>query len=175
MVAFQMSITKSSALVYNPQALCYSTLHGQGEPEKELQVEKVPPPKATAPPHQSFWTRPLFVLILLSVLAALIYSNTFCSSFHFDDTQNIVENPRIKDLTNFSDFSGTRYLGFLSFALNYYLNGLNVFGYHLVNLLIHIANGFLVYSLVLLLFKAAYASQPGQTRGSPSTEHGCNE
>jgi tetratricopeptide (TPR) repeat protein len=108
---------------------------------------------------QGFWTRPLPVLILLSLLATLIYSNTFSSPFHLDDMSNIVQNLKIRDLSNFIDFSGSRYIGFLSFALNYYFGGLEVFGYHLVNLLIHITNGFLVYLLVLLLFRSAHDSQ----------------
>lgn len=105
--------------------------------------------------YLNFSTRPLRVFLFLSLLAALIYSDTFSASFHFDDRPNIVENFRIKDISNFLDVSGTRYVGFLSFALNYHFGGLNVFGYHLVNLLIHITNGFLVYNLVLLLFKAS--------------------
>lgn len=49
-------------------------------------------------------------------------------------------------------------MGFFSFALNYSLGGLDVWGYHLVNILIHITNGLLVYTLVVLLFRAADAS-----------------
>jgi protein O-mannosyl-transferase len=113
---------------------------------------------------QSFWTRPLPVLVFLSLLAILIYSNTFSSTFHFDDARNIVDNFKIKDLSHFLDFSGTRYVGFLSFALNYAFGGLNVFGYHLVNLVIHITNGFLVYTLVLLLFRAAGRTATFQNR-----------
>jgi tetratricopeptide (TPR) repeat protein len=108
-------------------------------------------------------THPLAALSLIAVIATLIYSNTFSASFHFDDVNNIVNNPTIKSLSNFVDFSGTRYIGFLSFALNYHFGGLNVFGYHLVNLLIHITNGFLVYSLVLLLFKASESGKGQET------------
>jgi len=97
--------------------------------------------------------RPLMVLLVLSCLATLIYSNTFSATFHFDSILRIVENPKIKHLSNLLDLSGSRYVGYLSFAINYYFGGLNVFGYHLVNLLIHITNGFLVYLLVHLLFK----------------------
>lgn len=107
--------------------------------------------------------KPIGALFLLSLLSALIYSNTFYSSFHFDDIPQIVDNQKIKNISNFYDFSGTRYIGYLSFALNYKFGGLNVFGYHLVNLLIHIANGFLVYILISLLFKNlqdAFASAP---------------
>lgn len=105
---------------------------------------------------------PFAVFILLSLLAALIYSNTFSVPFQFDDRHNIAENPKIRDISNFQDFSGTRYIGFLSFALNYRFGGLNVFGYHLVNLLIHITNGFLVYLLVSLLLKTYQNSQNTQ-------------
>jgi len=110
----------------------------------------VPPGIDTSQP---ILTKLLPVFFLLALLATLIYSNTFSVPFVFDDTRNIVENPRIKDLKNFLDFSGSRYIGFLSFALNYYFGELNLFGYHLVNLTIHIANGFLVYLLVSLLLR----------------------
>jgi len=96
---------------------------------------------------------PLPAVLLLALLALLIYSNTFSVPFVFDDIRNIVDNPQIKDLRNFLGFSGSRHIGFLSFALNYHFNQLNLFGYHLVNLAIHIFNGFLVYLFVLLLFR----------------------
>jgi hypothetical protein len=37
----------------------------------------------------------------------------------------------------------------LTFALNYYFGKLDVFGYHLVNLLLHIANGVMLYFILL--------------------------
>ena len=101
-------------------------------------------------------THPLTALFALIILAVVIYSNTFSVTFHFDDGINIVDNPWIKDLTSFLYLSGSRYVGFLTFALNYRFGGLSVFGYHLFNLLIHITNGTLVYALVLLLFRAAH-------------------
>jgi tetratricopeptide (TPR) repeat protein len=106
--------------------------------------------------HPSFpglLAHPLAALLLIGLVAALIYSNTFSASFHFDDGVNIVDNPRIKHLPNLLDFSGSRYVGFLSFALNYHFAGLSLFGFHLVNLIIHISNGFLVFLLVRLLFR----------------------
>jgi tetratricopeptide (TPR) repeat protein len=103
--------------------------------------------------------KPLSGFLLLAVLASLIYSNTFSAPFVFDDINNIVENPRIKDLKNFLDFSGTRYIGFLSFALNYYFNGLELFGYHLVNLAIHTINAFLVYLFVRLILRTPLVEQ----------------
>ena len=107
--------------------------------------------------------RLLAVLFLLSTLATLIYSDTFSSSFHFDDEPNIVQNRQIRTPSTFLDVSGGRYVGFLSFALNYRFGRLEVFGYHLVNLLIHITNGVLVFTLVSLLFHT-----PGIRSGLPA-------
>ena len=95
----------------------------------------------------------LLALSLITITAFLIYSKTFSSPFHFDDTSSIVENYKLRDFSNFWPPSGSRYIGVLSFALNYYFGGLNVFGYHLVNIIIHIINSLLVWWLVILTFK----------------------
>jgi tetratricopeptide (TPR) repeat protein len=106
-------------------------------------------------------------LLAISVLGLIAYSNTFNSPFHFDDIGSIVNNPIVKDLGYFSEpemakgleFHKSlkkRYVGYLTFALNYGVHGLNVTGYHVVNLLIHIANAFLVYFLILLMFKTPF-------------------
>jgi tetratricopeptide (TPR) repeat protein len=97
---------------------------------------------------------PIGVFLLLAVVSAVIYANTFYSPFEFDDFPNIVKNHLIRDPANFALLPGPRPVGYLSFALNYRLGGLNPFGYHLVNLLIHAVNGFLVYFLVRLLIQA---------------------
>ncbi|MBI5644238.1 MAG: tetratricopeptide repeat protein [Deltaproteobacteria bacterium] len=97
-------------------------------------------------------TRPatgiLAALILLVISTVLIYSNSFHSPFLFDDEIYIVSNEAIRLLSNFWPPSGSRYLSNLSFALNFYFNGLNPYGYHLVNIIIHIINSMLVYALV---------------------------
>jgi len=107
----------------------------------------------------------LVIPVILIILSALLtYSNTFTSPFHFDDISQIVEYQRIRDLSKFLDFEGVRYIGELSFALNYHFGGLNVFGYHLVNIVIHIINGILVWLLVTLTFKSP---KMGGVSGSP--------
>jgi protein O-mannosyl-transferase len=102
----------------------------------------------------------VFAAVTLCVLIFLIYSNSFHSSWHFDDVPNITENPllhmtRISWQTIkaavFSDRNNLsmpyRPVACLSFALNYYFGGLHVAGYHLVNILIH-----LISSIFLFLF-----------------------
>ena len=122
-------------------------------------------------PQSSFpsqLTHPLTALLLIGLIAILIYSNTFSASFHFDDASNIVDNPRIKNTANLLDFSGSRYIGFLTFVLNYRFGGLSLFGFHLVNLMIHITNGVLVYFLIRLLFQAPrLAPQPAFATAPP--------
>ncbi len=92
-------------------------------------------------------------LLLIAFIGFLVYSNTFAVPFHFDDTSGIVENHSIRDFSDFCPPKGQRWVGSLSFALNFKLWGLNVTGYHIVNLIIHILNSFLVYFIVLLTFK----------------------
>ncbi len=93
----------------------------------------------------------VFALITLSIIILSIYSNTFHASWHFDDIPNIVESHDLH-LTEFSwesirkTFFSRPHVGggvyrpvaCLSFALNYYFGKDNVFGYHMVNLSIHI-------------------------------------
>ena len=123
---------------------------GKSELKKAYSWESVLSPETIPLPR---WAQPWTVLLLLSLLAILIYSNTFSAPFHFDDKGHIVDNPRIKNFSSLSDFSESRYVGYISFTLNYHIGQLNVFGYHLVNLLIHIINGFLVYAFVLMLLR----------------------
>ncbi len=114
-----------------------------------------------------------FLFLAIIALAGLVaYCNTFDVPFQFDDDVNIVQNPFIKDLSNFTGPEGktyyktdvflkSRFVGYLSFALNYRAHGLEVWGYHAVNLAIHISNALLLYWLVLLTFRTpAVAASP---------------
>ncbi|MBI3756102.1 MAG: hypothetical protein HY265_08090 [Deltaproteobacteria bacterium] len=93
----------------------------------------------------------VFAGLLIAVLTFLVYSNTFHASFHFDDTPQIVENYSIRNLGNWFDIvRGQRGITMLTFAINYAIGGLNVVGYHVANLAIHIINVILVYFLLFL-------------------------
>ena len=111
------------------------------------------------------WT--VLPLLLITIVGALVYSNTLKSPFQLDDNYLIGDNFTVKDFSYFlepskakgSPFYGAlagRYIGYLTFALNYKMHGLNVYGYHIVNIAIHILNGLLVYLLVLLTFKTPF-------------------
>ncbi len=100
--------------------------------------------------------RPYLHLLLFIVLGLTIYSGVVNAPFVFDDGLYIVDNPPIRDLSSFLDFSGTRYIGLLSFAVNYAIGALDVTGYNLANIGIHIISAFLVYLMILLLGKTPY-------------------
>jgi hypothetical protein len=100
-------------------------------------------------------------LVLIVTTTLLIYYNTFQSPFVFDDEIYILDNAKIRNLGNFLDISGTRYIAFLTFALNYAVGGYNTFGYHLVNIVIHAINGLLIWWLVLLTFETPKMGQVG--------------
>ena len=98
----------------------------------------------------------LLHISVITVVGFLIYSNSLNSSFQFDDKINIVDNPFIRDLGNLWPPSGRRWFGLLTFSINYTLGGLNPFGYHLVNICIHILTACSVYFFVLLTFKTPF-------------------
>ena len=100
-------------------------------------------------------------LLSLALLVILIYANTLGSPFVFDSRSNIESNPHIRiskitlnDLAKaaFKSPAKQRPLPNISFALNYYLHGYNVVGFHVVNILIHISTGFLLYLFVKTTF-----------------------
>lgn len=95
----------------------------------------------------------------LCILGLIAYYNSFNMSFAYDDYQNIIDCKYIKDFKYFklSFVSGdtygfrSRYIGYLTFAVNYWMHGLSVQGYHIVNTIIHICNSLIIYKIILLL------------------------
>ena len=89
----------------------------------------------------------LLPIALILLVGIICYSNTLSGPFLFDDTPNITGRKGL----HFDSFSSNRLnkLGQIirkkgrpvvqiSLALNYYFGNLNTFGYHLVNLFIHL-------------------------------------
>ena len=97
----------------------------------------------------------LYGIAIIILLGTIIYSNSFNCSFHLDDTRSIVDNVSIRNLSDVKaiwEYSQTRFISYYSFAINYHFGELNVWGYHFVNLLIHLINACLVYWFTLLYF-----------------------
>ncbi|MBI4837893.1 MAG: hypothetical protein HY806_01860 [Nitrospirae bacterium] len=113
--------------------------------------------------------KPLFHILLIVIIGLISYSNTFNVPFYLDDVPNIAENPIIKNFQYFTDPSNAkglplytgfkmRFIGYLTFALNYKLHDLDVTGYHIFNISVHIINALLIYWLILLTFQTPWFS-----------------
>jgi tetratricopeptide (TPR) repeat protein len=113
---------------------------------------------------------------LLATLIFIIYSNTFDAAWHLDDFANITENPsiQIKSLdwdslakpiiSGLKEGRLDRPLARLSFSLNWFFGKDSPAGYHLVNVLIHLASAWLLYLAMASLFRS-----PG-LRSTPSED-----
>ncbi|MBI4691794.1 MAG: hypothetical protein HY754_16255, partial [Nitrospirae bacterium] len=108
--------------------------------------------------RKNLFRNPIFHLFLITIVGLLAYSNTFNVPFQFDDSLYIIDNYNLRDLNNLWPPLESRWFGFLTFALNYHLGGLDVTGYHIVNLITHTFSAILVYFLVALTLRTPYFS-----------------
>ncbi|RJP61784.1 MAG: tetratricopeptide repeat protein [Ignavibacteriales bacterium] len=94
----------------------------------------------------------IFPLIII-VWAILVYSNSFDASFQLDDNHTIITNEHIDDpsyylgLNRFLTVTNGRTLASLTYCLNYWLGKMDVTGYHIFNLLVHIISGLIIFRL----------------------------
>ncbi len=100
----------------------------------------------------------VFAGLAIVAAAFVAYANTFSAPFVFDDVASITDNPTIRHLWPLRDalspppdwgftVSGRPVLN-LSLAVNYAISGLDVWSYHLVNLLIHALAGLALFGVV---------------------------
>lgn len=112
--------------------------------------------------RRSFPKQHLLAFGLIMIIALVAYGNAFHVPFQFDDRPNILDNPgiqiktftfgQIEQLIQNTYKENLRLFSFLTFGFNYYIGRLNPFGYHLVNLLIHMASGIFLYWFLFLTF-----------------------
>lgn len=116
-------------------------------------------------PHRWF-SRPWLWMTLGLLVAAAVYSPGLSGGWLFDDYPNIVDNrgvqPTSHDFPSLlnaalsspsSDFK--RPLASLTFALNYLTTGIDPRPMKITNLVIHLANGLLLFLLMRLVFRAS--------------------
>ena len=117
------------------------------------------------------WRHPGLLLAFFLLLTGWVYWPGLAGGWLFDDYPNIVDNPSVQParasvpaLVNAalsspaSEFK--RPLASLSFAANFLATGLDPFGWKLVNLIIHLLNGVLVYLLARRLLVLVAARDP---------------
>lgn len=85
--------------------------------------------------------------------AIAVYFASFRSSFHWDDEFSIYGNPSIRhlgDLGAIWSFWPTRFVPQWTFALNYHWGGNDVFGYHILNFVLHVLTAVFLWRFFLL-------------------------
>lgn len=119
--------------------------------------------------------KPALALLLVGMLlTVLVYAPGLSGGWLFDDFPNIVNNqevlPTDATLSSLTDAALSspasrfkRPLASLSFAVNHLAGGLEPFSWKLVNLVIHLLNGWLVYLLTSALFRIV------QQRSTPAS------
>ena len=131
----------------------------------EAAVEK----EALGPAQSMLWSsavKPASYLIpgLVALFTCVVFSPALRNDFvNWDDWKNLVENPNFRGLGwshlrwMFTTFHLGHYqpLSWLSFGIDYLLWGMEPFGYHLTNILLHAANAVLFYFLSLRLLAIA--------------------
>jgi hypothetical protein len=104
------------------------------------------------------------ILIIIGILAFISFVNTFQDPFVWDDIGRIVQNGYIKRLSNLPLLFNSKYLSYfrettyrplytLTLFLNYHFFKLNVYGWRIFNIFLHVLNTILVYFLIRYIFK----------------------
>jgi hypothetical protein len=124
--------------------------------------------------------------LLIAVLGALAYANSFRGQFMLDDDRSIGDSvallkapfgsPGILRSIPFA----TRPVVGLTLALSYRISGLSTWGYHLVNVLIHLLAGLCLWALVRRAGRAvlpdpprSHIRNPGHLRRGQQPPFGC--
>jgi tetratricopeptide (TPR) repeat protein len=105
-------------------------------------------------------------ILAVVLLPALVYANTLRNSFQYDDPHFILNNQYAHSLSGIGHFfvsprlignvplSGYRPLTMATFVLNYVAGGQDPFGYHLVNVAIHVLNTLILYAAALAIMRS---------------------
>jgi len=109
--------------------------------------------RTVSPKPHSAPQRTLAALALLSLVGLVVYHNSLNGPFIFDEDLSIVQNPDIRHLaTTLRENPHTitafgRPLLRISLWINYALGGLEVRGYHILNLILHILASWTLFGL----------------------------
>jgi tetratricopeptide (TPR) repeat protein len=145
---------------------------------KRSKPRQVSSPKRAVSADSRPTTFHVMAMLSIAVLCLAAYSNSLSGPFVFDDILNIQDNQSLH-WTSLS-WSGvqralresnlsSRPIANLSFALNYYFGQHNVWGYHAVNVGIHLLTALLVYWLTLATLERVPAR--GDRGLRPSVAH----
>jgi protein O-mannosyl-transferase len=133
----------------------------------EAAVETAAPgPAQSVPKRRAVKLASYLIPGLVALVTFIVFSPALRNDFvNWDDAKNLVENQNFRGFTwshlrwMFTTFHLGHYqpLSWLTFSLDYLLWGMQPFGYHLTNILLHCANAVLFYFITLRLLAIAAA------------------
>ncbi len=91
-----------------------------------------------------------FIPFVLCTVAVAVYYTAFNGDFHYDDAASILENPHLDRWRTFVGHLDhmVRPVFYATFLIDRSLYGIQPAGYHLLNLLLHLGSGFLVFQIL---------------------------
>src|SRR2546422_5543824 len=104
------------------------------------------------PSQRAWFLSAFFLLGILLACALAAYWNSFGVPLVFDDLATIQRNTQVR----FGEFGwnliSPRAILYKTFTFNYQLSGQEVWGYHLVNFILHFLNGLLIFVIARRTF-----------------------
>jgi hypothetical protein len=104
-------------------------------------------------------------LILIFTATLACYMGTFHYPFQFDEEPFFTrQDPSIylRDIKTIWEFNPARFATFFTFGVNYWIGGVDTFGYHIVNVLVHALNGVILFWLAGMLSSTMAGNGAGQ-------------
>lgn len=122
-------------------------------PEKSKK-NNIPSTKSKKTTNKNYY----WVLGVILALTLIAYIPSFNAEFvNWDDGDYAMYNPLVRSFSNFEKFFTTPVQGnfhpltMISLAANYAISGSNASSYHIVNVILHLLNTYLVFRFIMLL------------------------
>jgi Flp pilus assembly protein TadD len=102
------------------------------------------------------------------VAVTIAYASSFGGAFVFDDYPHIVDAPHLVTFSPWLEITRTsRPLVGVTLVVNYALGRLDVFGYHLLNLIVHLLATLALWDLVRRTLRTESVPEPWRSRARP--------
>jgi protein O-mannosyl-transferase len=97
-------------------------------------------------------------LALICICGIIVFFVTVHSPFLYDDAHAIEDNPYIKNLSKFQQLVGlqnifNRSILLFTFSVNHAVGQVDTFGYHLINIILHLCVAIILYFLTFEILK----------------------
>ncbi|MEK7845777.1 MAG: tetratricopeptide repeat protein [Nitrospinota bacterium] len=124
-------------------------------------------------------------IVIIIIVSFGVYANTLLNGFVYDDREQILKNPWITDFQYIPDILFSPSWSFLEqykhiktnyyrptmhliYMAEYHIFGLKPWGWHLVNIVFHIINSLLVFTIATILINKSQIQKPESTILSPA-------